>query len=432
MKKAITQMVIFSLLLFALAACSHEQKESGNEYAPNARQDSFDELSDDENGLIIINGTHSEIYCNETDLTIDDEAVSEIMEITSFDGYTITGRLTLPKGEDPIPSLVIFVNDSGQNTYLNRLCCCFNFFDIFADKFSDLGIAFFSYSTRGVSLSETPPLFFEINEEAYQTYLPLNSAQDIYYMINALRKNERLTDSNILLLGSSEGTIIAPLVAEKYPDSVDGLFLWGYVNQNLRDVLIWQNIGGPSMVWYRAHFETNEQGQISKEAFEADPNNVVVSVLQNTPFGDIDLNNDGYLCEEDFAIMWPDLAGFTIDEMLSAIEHRDDEWIRTHYGGDSLMLTSGWFLEHFSLRSNMEVLPMLDLPIYIFHGTLDQNVDVREVFRIYDYFQELGKTNLTINIFENHCHSLNFQDIILHNTMPDGLQAIFDAIAAFK
>ena len=80
------------------------------------------------------------------------------------------------------------------------------------------------------------------------------------------------------------------------------------------------------MVWYSAHFETDEQGRISREAFEADPNNVIASVLQNTAFDDIDNNDDGYLCEEDFAIIWPSIVGHTIDGILSAIERRDNTW----------------------------------------------------------------------------------------------------------
>jgi len=368
---------------------------------------------------------------NESDINNLYAASTEILEIASFDGYTLKGRLTLPEGEKDVSTLVIFVNGSGANTYLNRRIG-FDFFDTFADGFSELGIAFFSSNTRGVSLGDTPPMFFEIDEEAYLTYLPLNTVEDTYYMINALKENERLINSRVLLLGSSEGTIIAPLVAEKYPDSVDGIFLWGYANQNMRDILIWQNTGNPSMVWYRAHFETDEQGRISREAFEADPNNVISGVLQNTPFDDIDNNNDGFLCEEDFSIIWPDIVGYTLDDIFSAIKRRDDDWIRANYGEGLIPLTSGWLLEHFSLRSNMEVLPGLDLPIYIFHGTLDQNVDVREVFRVYERFQELGKTNLTINVFENHNHDLNYQDIITYNTMPEGLQAIFDTIATFR
>jgi hypothetical protein len=79
------------------------------------------------------------------------DASSEIIEIVSFDGYTINGRLSMPEGQRDVSKLVIFINGSGANTYLNRRPG-FNFFDIFADEFQNLGIAFFSYSTRGVDL----------------------------------------------------------------------------------------------------------------------------------------------------------------------------------------------------------------------------------------------------------------------------------------
>lgn len=354
-----------------------------------------------------------------------------IMEIKSFDGYILKGRLTLPEGAKNISKLVIYVNGSGANTYLNRRIG-FNYFDTFADEFCNLGIAFFSYNTRGVGLGNNPPMFNDINDEEYKTYLPLNSVEDIYYMINALKENEHLKDCKVYLLGWSEGSIIAPLVAEKYPSVVDGLFLAGYPNQNVKDILAWQNTGGPSMAWYRAHFEADEQGRISKTAYEADPKNVIASVLQNATFESIDNNNDGFISEEDFAAIWKNVVGYSLDEILSAVEKRDDEWIRNNYGGGLIPLTSGWFLEHFGLRSNMEVLPGLNLPIYIFHGMIDQNSDVREVYKINEKFNELGKTNLIINVFENHNHALNYADIIQNKEISAGIQAIFDAIVAIE
>jgi pimeloyl-ACP methyl ester carboxylesterase len=371
------------------------------------------------------------VFREYTDVTENDFEIfagsSEIMEIESFDGYLLKGRLVIPHGKKKLDKLVILVNGSGPNTYINRRTG-FNFYDTFSDEFSKLGVALFSYNTRGVDLGNDPPMYADINEEEYKTYLPLNQVEDIYYMINAIKENERLKDSKIYLLGLSEGTIIAPLVAEKYPDKVDGLFLWGYANQNMKDVLVWQNTGGPSMVWYRANFETDEYGRISRESYESDPNDVIVSVLQNATFASIDNNNDGFITEEDFAVIWKDIVGYTLEDLLNAIEQRDDEWLRKNYGaanGVSIIpLTSAWFLEHFSLRSNMGVLPGLNLPIHIFHGTLDQNVDVREVYKINEKFQELGKNNLVINVFENHNHDLNFNP----QQISAGIQAIFDAI----
>ncbi len=352
---------------------------------------------------------------------------ARIIDITSFDGYTFKGRLTIPSGKN-ISKLVVFVNGSGPNTYDNKRTG-FNYFDLFANEFSDRGIAFFSYNTRGCKIGNQPPTYVDIDYEEYQSYLPLNSVEDIYHGIKTVKNNNRLKDCKVYLLGWSEGTIIAPLVAEKYPEWVDGLLLAGYVNQNMKDVLIWQNNGGSSMAWYRGHFEADEEGRISKEMYEADPYNVVKGLFENAKFEDIDTNKDGYITEQDLASRMPLAVGYSIDDLLSAIERRDDDWLRQNYGNGIIPLTTGWFLQHFNLRSNMEVLPKLNLPIYIFHGTMDSNADVKGVYEIDKKFLEMGKTNLTINVFERQNHDLNYVEFIQNKEIPVGIKAIFDTVS---
>ena len=355
------------------------------------------------------------------------DASSEIMEVESFDGYMLKGRLSLPGGAKNVSKLVIYVNGSGANTYLNRRTG-FVYFDTFAGEFSKIGAAFFSYNTRGVDLGENLPMYNEINEEEYKTYLPSTSVEDIYHMICAIKENERMENCEVYLLGWSEGTIIAPLVAKKYPDKVDGLLLAGYANQNMKDILIWQNTGGSSYTWFCGNFEADTLGRISRDTYFTDQNGVIASTLQNAPFEEFDVDGDGYIDENDCKTRVTAILKDYLNEILAAIERRDDEWLKKNYGGGITLLTSGWFLEHFNLRSNMEVLPELDLPIYIFHGSLDMNIDFREVYKINDKFKEAGKTNLTVNVFEKHNHDLNYIEIIQNKTIPAGIQAIFDAV----
>ncbi|MEG0570426.1 MAG: alpha/beta fold hydrolase [Oscillospiraceae bacterium] len=352
--------------------------------------------------------------------------ISEIIEITSFDEYKFKGKLTVPQNGD-VQKLVIYINGSGANTYDNKRNG-FNYFDLFADEFSKRDIAFFSYNTRGCDIGENQPMYVDINYDEYKSYLPLNSVEDIYHMIKTIKAKKYFENCKIYLPGWSEGTIIAPLVAEKYPDMIDGILLAGYVNKNMRDVLEWQNNGGASMAWYRGNFKADENGRISKEAYNADPYNVVATILQNATFENLDTNEDGYITEEDFADTYHLAVGYSLNDVLSAIERKDDEWLKTNYGGGIIPLTSGWFLQHFSLRSNMEVLPTLNLPIHIFHGTMDQCVDVREVYKIDQIFKKSGKTNLKINVFDRNGHDLNYMNFIIKKEVPIALTAIFDTV----
>ena len=84
------------------------------------------------------------------------------------------------------------------------------------------------------------------------------------------------------------------------------------------------------------------------------------------------------------------------------------------------------------LRSHMELIPELDLPIYIFHGTMDGNVYIGYVRELESKLAELGRTNVTINIFEGHDHNLDTGISVLKfmGVLTEGVQAVFDAVFA--
>ena len=281
---------------------------------------------------------------------------AERLKIKSFDGYILKGLLTLPEGNGKILKLVIYINGAGPKTY---------HIDFFPEYYAANGIAFFSYNTRGVYENDNPASIKEINKEEYKTYLPSNCVEDIFHIIKTLKRVERLKDSIVFLNGWSEGAVIAPLFAVKYPDMVDALFLCGYSNVNMKDLQKWQcsKIDGGSAL---------------------------------------------------------------LEECFSAIERKDDAWLMTHMG-----LTSEWFSEHYKLPSNNDILPTLDLPIYIFHGTSDGFCDVNGVYEIRDAFLKLGKTNLSINVFEKHGHGLEMDGDISdgkRTRISDGIRTLLDMV----
>lgn len=107
------------------------------------------------------------------------------------------------------------------------------------------------------------------------------------------------------------------------------------------------------------------------------------------------------------------------DECFKAIENRDNEWLMSRMG-----LTAEWFSESYQLQSNKDLLPTLDLPIYIFNGALDGYCDVEGVYEIRDVFSKLGKTNLVTNVFDNLGHGL---DDSSSNEVSEGIKALVNA-----
>ena len=356
---------------------------------------------------------------------------SEVLDITSTDGYVFSGRLTMPYGDDEVLAIVIDTGTSGPHTYLMRRYApgigYWNYWDFWAYEFANNGVALFTANTRGVTLGTQPPFFVDVDEAGYLTYLPLNVVEDVYHMIRTLQANPRLANAKIFLLGKSEGAIIAPLFAEAYPGMADALLLTGVPITNMYDVVHWQASGRGSMLILSTLFEVDEYGRITEEAFYAGP----WETAMGASFEALDLDGDGFFTANDLLMVWQ-LQGvpshmYDASILLDAIARGDDEWLSENY---PVLLTSGWFGQHFALSSNMELLPELDLPIYIFHGTLDINVYVGYVQELYALLQELGSTNVTINIFPGHNHDLNFDLTAFVGKMSDGVRAVFDAVNA--
>ena len=349
---------------------------------------------------------------------------TSLLTLTASDGVELTGKLDLPAGEEAVEKIVFYINGSGPNTYDNHRqsgSLVFDYYDLFAQQFAARGVGFFRWSTRGVTPGETPPYFADVDEETYRTYLPATSVSDIGEWIGKLRKNERLQDAEIYLLGWSEGTIIAPLAAKAFPGEIDGLLLCGYCNDRMDEIFDWQQTGHSSMIFYQTYFDTDGDGRISPEEFAADPYGLAASVLGNTPFDQIDLNGDGVLTAEDFAIM---LAP-TRQAFYDAVERGDDAWLAENY---SVRLTSGWFKAHQALAPNRETMLTLELPITIFHGTMDANCDVAGVYAIEESFAQHGKDNLTVHVYPGYDHDLLYSVYAATGAMPEAFEDLFQAV----
>lgn len=344
---------------------------------------------------------------------------SGIQIIPSFDNYPIQGMLAIPES-NTAETLVIFVNGSGPNTYDNKRQLDenrkFTYFDLFREEFTKRGSAFFSYNTRGVNVSEEPPYFTDVDDELYTQYIPQTSVKDVVAMVKYLTKLPGLRHAKIVLLGWSEGTLIAPLVSKE--TNIDGLILCGYMYDDMMTILDWQQTGGSSMVFYRNYFDYDKDGFVSPDEFAEDRNGI--AQYFGITYSDMDMNQDGSLNEADFAI----LLEPSRNELYKAIEEGDREYLKNNYG---VHLTPEWFAAHKRMPANKEILPQLDIPIHIIHGTFDQNSSVEGVYATQELFKNLGKDNLTVSVYEGYNHDLNYMDYVLTGEIPEGLRAVFEA-----
>lgn len=352
---------------------------------------------------------------------------SEVLQIKSFDGYTLTGKLDLPAGATTVSTLVIFVPGTGPNTYDNHRLIGqkeFNYYDLFAQELAKRQVGFFRYNTRGVDEGSEPPAYDTINKEAYKKYTPENQAKDIEVMVTELKKNEKLKNSKVVLLGWSEGTIIAPLVAERNNVEISSLMLAGYCNEKMQDIIEWQLSGDSSIIFYCQYFDTNLDGIVAKEEFEADPYGVAKSSLGDAKFEELDISKDNNLTSADFYAMLTQNR----EQVLKAIAQKDDEWIWNNY----YHITSEWLSGHAQLDANKDTLLKLNIPVNIFHGVYDQNVPLQGVYSIFDSYRADGKANLRAFVFDDNDHDLNYMLYPMNGIISAGLKQIFDECAKVK
>jgi pimeloyl-ACP methyl ester carboxylesterase len=350
------------------------------------------------------------------------------VQIELDDGEVLTGKLYLP-AEGDVRELVIYVHGTGPGTYLTRRAIGgveFSYFDMFGEQFTSRGIAFFSYNKRGVELSDTPPHFDKVDREKFKQAVPSVEVRDLGTVIRFLRDTPRLGDAKVVLLGWSEGTIIASMVAENKDNRVAGLLLAGYAHENMFDLIKWQFSGASSMLNLNPVFDHDGDGSISEEEFASDDPSAAAmrKALGDAPFGTLDMDSDGALTREDFRL----LAQPQYKLILSKVEARDGDWIWKNY----FRVSIEWLEEHFALEANKTRLLRLDVPIYVFHGDGDANADIEGVRDLQARFDEHGKTNLRTFIFEGHDHDLNFLHWVFKREIPPGIAKIFEVAESLK
>ena len=345
--------------------------------------------------------------------------LTQMLDVVSYDGYHIDARLCLPK--ENVRTIVIGVNGSGPQTYTTKRKLpdgtSFQYYDIWAKGFTDRGMGFCSYSQRGVIDADEPPYFVQIDEEKYKQYLPHNSVADVESIIASI--NQKYPYTKILLLGFSEGTILATQVALRKKAAINALLLIGYCGENLRDTLEWQLSGHTILLQWQRFFDYDKKGYIDRSDIEQDRYKVYKDIFGTKRFEELDLDGDGRITVSDTKPLCLEHR----NNLLKAIETGDDDWLKNNHG---VRLTSGWFKEHFSMVATKNVITQLDIPIHIFSGEYDSMTPIEQAQETKAEFDRLGKNNMVLHTFLNHDHDLNFLKYLLTGEYSDGMKAVLD------
>ncbi len=216
---------------------------------------------------------------------------SEIIDFRLQDGEIIKGKLSLPEGSESVSHIVLFIHGTGPNTYLNKRGNPdqnFNYYDMFAEEFNKAGIGFLSYNRRGVTISETPPMYDAVDSAKYSKYNPLTEATDVESIIRQLKKYGNLQKTKIILLGWSEGTIISTMIAERKIVDIEALMLCGYANENLFDIIKWQLNGASSMINVCQCFDSDDNKYVDRSEYESEEK--VATYCRENLFGGVDFS----------------------------------------------------------------------------------------------------------------------------------------------
>ena len=187
----------------------------------------------------------------------------------------------------------------------------------------------------------------------------------------------------------------------------------------MKDTLEWQLTGGSSMVNMCKYFGCADKEYIDRADFIRDKYNVRPYLFENLTFDDLDLDKDGKLTRNDFALQ---MAVYR-HNIYHAIEQDDDGWLRKNY---VIPITAKWCKAHFALPPVSKILCSLTVPIWIFQGCDDANIPASDVLKIQRDFCKTGQNNLHIQTFPDHDHDLNYMEYPLYGRISKGLSALFD------
>ncbi|MBS4013917.1 MAG: alpha/beta fold hydrolase [Bacteroidetes bacterium] len=184
------------------------------------------------------------------------------------DNITLAGTLTIPGDKGNYPAVVLITGSGPQNR--DEEVFGHKPFLVISDYLTRNGIAVLRFDDRGVAKSEG-------NFSDATSY---DFATDAKSAVDYLKTRKEINKNNIGLVGHSEGGIIAPIVASKYPNDISFIVLLAGTGLRGDNILLMQQeligraMGMPEDVILR-------NKEINQKAFEMVINSSDIDALRN-------------------------------------------------------------------------------------------------------------------------------------------------------
>jgi pimeloyl-ACP methyl ester carboxylesterase len=351
--------------------------------------------------------------------------VDLFIRFSAMDGTSLEGKLSLPAGAKGQVPVVFYLHGAGPRTVDNAIqyrdadgqLCVYRYLDFHSHELARRGVAFFRISKRGcTSDSSGGPT---TDRSVFSKATPSVLLDDYAKALDALRQRTEIDASRIVLLGSSEGTRLAPRLTTRSPKGIVGLVLMAYASVNQRETIVWQNTVGP---WRNVQklIPAAADGKLTRAEYDTavKDNPLLARIL---PFDSLDLNADGTVTREELAR----LNRKNLDAILKAVEERNDEFLWQYL----LNLSSAYLLEDWKGDPTYVTLLKLDIPMAIFHGELDGTASIEGVREAETAFRAAGKTNLVVRAYPDADHELNWTIEAAIRGEPPPFQEAFDFVA---
>lgn len=302
--------------------------------------------------------------------------------IPAHANWALKGKLAIPDNYSPKTPVVVLVHGSGPNdmdgslpgsvTATGKRTAILK--DI-SDSLVNSGFAVFRYNKRGVlgwNVQNEKPI---VDENVYAAHTVDDLVQDVVTVLRYLRSEPQFLKRPVILLGHSEGTMLAPLAAQSM--DVNGLVLLGAMARRL-DVIIYYQSVTRSLDWCSSILDKNNDGLITLEEAAQEPRIRLDFTL-------MDADKDGRLSMAEIKIVLENLHRKYIERLNSA----------------------PWFPSHVKAEPNSQVLPKFAGPILIVQGEEDRQTTMQEVKLLDTALHDSGHIDYTIKTFPGLGHGFS-------------------------